>query len=341
MKDSPLAKQAERAIFETNKDLDLSFYSPLMIWKGLTTFRKTLRHFRPDLVNPHCPPGHTFSALAVASNRHSIPLIRTIADPRSPNRNLINQFLHRSRTQGFIFTTESSRERYQQHLPLKTVRTKTILPGFRADDFIQGVCAAGIRNQLHLKDDILLLGIIARMSPEKGQEVFLKALSLLPLELRKRLHCILAGEDSRERGQKDLQGLARQWNVDQHLTFFNRLDDVRPLMSELDIGLITSTRSEAICRVALEYMSFGIPVISSDVNILPEIIQNESNGWVFRNQDARALAKCLQDALHNPQIRKQKGEAGFSLVRHDLSLSTELDLTIDFFKQAITHWKSA
>ena len=57
--------------------------------------------------------------------------------------------------------------------------------------------------------------------------------------------------------------------------FPDKLDDVRPLMSELDVGVITSTRSEAICRVALEYMSFGIPVMASDVNILPEVVRTE------------------------------------------------------------------
>ena len=324
------------APFAVNGDYNLNHLSPGQNLRALSAFRRALREFRPDILNPHCPPGHSYLALARAMEGMSIPLIRTVADPRPPKTNPINRNLHHRLTQGIIFTTDSSRRRYGERLTLDAKRIQTILPGFRADDFSRGVSAAGYRRKFELDGSRLFAGIVARMSPEKGQEVFLHALSLLNDADRRRIFCFLTGEDSRERGQHELAVLAGKLGVESQLAFAPRLDDVRGLMAELDLAIITSTRSEAICRVALEYMSFGVPVIGSDVNILPEVIRDGENGWTFPNHDAHALAVCLQAALNNPDERRRRGQNGFNLVRALFGLERELDETLDFFHRTLS-----
>jgi glycosyltransferase involved in cell wall biosynthesis len=293
--------------------------------------RRTLREFQPDILNPHCPPGHSFLALARGLERADLPLIRSVDDPRMPNRNALNRYLHHSRTDGVLFTTASSLKRYESVFNLR--QTRVILPGFRPDDFTAQVQPGGYRHRFGVRDDQLLFGIIARMSPEKGQEVFLEALSLLPADLRARVFCVMAGEDSRERGQADLKAVAARFGVESNVAFLEKLSDVRPLMSELDVGLITSVRSEAICRVALEYMSFSHPVISSDVNILPEVVRNGRTGWIFANHDARGMAACLSEAITQPDERRKRGLAGHELVHGEFSLTHEVEQTLDFYGQ--------
>lgn len=268
-------------------------------------------------------------------HRH-VPLIRTVADPRPPSKNPFNWLLHH-RTDGLIFTTASSEQRYRGFVNLERMRNQVILPGFRAEDFVAGVQPGDYRARFRLDPKQLLLAIIARMSPEKGQEVLIEALSLLPSDERAGLFCVMAGEDSKERGQADLKLLAQRFGVEQRVTFLSKLEDVRPLMSELDIGLITSTRSEAICRVALEYMSFGIPVISSDVNVLPEVVSNGENGMTFPNHDARALAQCLRDLLHHPDERGRLGTRGQEMARTTFSLTREIEETVSFYHAALSN----
>ena len=333
-KDSPLAERLRDAPFAVNCDFNLHDVRPDRTWRALRGIRRVLREFRPDVLNPHCPPGHAYLALARGLEHGSMPLIRTVADPRPPKVNPFNSHLHHRLTHGFVFTTSSSLRRYQHRLRLEPCRLRTILPGFRADDFCTAV-AGGYRARFGLHDEQLLAAVIARMSPEKGQDILLQALALLSDAERRRVFCILAGEDTRERDCHDLARLARRLGVENHVAFVGRLDDVRPLMAELDLAIITSTRSEAVCRVALEYMSFGVPVIASDVNILPEVIRAGENGWTYGRDDPRDLARCLRQALMEPEERRRRGQRGREMVLTTLSLDRELDETLDFFDELL------
>jgi len=156
----------------------------------------------------------------------------------------------------------------------------------------------------------------------------------LPEEDRARIHCVIAGHDSRERTRADLAAIANRLGVQQQVTFLGPLDDVRPLLAELDLGIITSTRSEAICRIALEYMSFGIPIVASDVNILPEVVRHGANGWIFPNHDARTLAGHLREILNSPLDRKRRGRVGYELVRNEFSLEHEIRQLTGVFRAA-------
>jgi len=212
---------------------------------------------------------------------------------------------------------------------------RVILPGFRADDFTRDISPSGLRRQLGLRDEDVLIGVIARMSPEKGQEVLFEALSLLSPTERDSVCVILAGEDSRERGYRDLLSVAQRFAVERHTHFLGELRDVRPAMSELDLGVITSIRSEAICRVALEYMSFGIPIIASDTNILKEVVLEGVNGWTHSSGDVRQLADCIRQALHSPEERRRRGHAGRAMVQDIFSLDREVEETVSFYDQLL------
>lgn len=329
---SPLARWTETESFAVNRDFNLNHFSPAVLWQGLQDIRKTLREFKPDILNPHCPPGHTFLAVARKMEGLDIPLVRTVADPRSPAGNPFNKYLHERATNGLIYSTRSSQVRYEQAFQLSRVQQQVILPGFRPDEFVSATPSLKLRERFQLRPEQLLIGIIARMSPEKGQEVLLKALSLLKPEERNQLFCVLAGEDSRERGKQDLQELAKSLGVEKHVAFLGWLDSVQPVIAELDLGMITSTRSEAVCRIALEYMSYQLPVISSDVNILPEVVLDGENGWVFPNHNAQALAHCIRHALTSPNECKKRGQRGLELVQTTFSIDHQLEQTFAYYQ---------
>jgi glycosyltransferase involved in cell wall biosynthesis len=333
-KGSPLAERLRDAPFAVNSDFNLHEVRPDRSLRALREIRRVLREFRPDVLNPHCPPGHAYFALARHFEKAHMPLIRTVADPRPPKVNFLNAHLHHRLTQGIVFTTSSSRQRYQKRFRLAPSRLRTILPGFRADDFCSPA-TGGYRARFGLRDEQLLAAVVARMSPEKGQEVVLHALAMLSDAERQQIFFILAGEDTQQRDRHDLARLAARLGVEKHIAFVGRLDDVRPLMAELDLALITSTRSEAVCRVALEYLSYGVPVIASDVNILPEVIRDGENGWTYLHDDPAALAQRLQEALSEPEERRRRGQRGREMVHTTFSLDRELDETLDFFGELL------
>ncbi len=87
---SPLAAWTRAAGIAASDDYNLNATHPRDMLGGLAALRRALREYRPDILNPHCPPGHSYLSLARQLDKSRIPLIRTVADPRVPHKNPVN-----------------------------------------------------------------------------------------------------------------------------------------------------------------------------------------------------------------------------------------------------------
>ncbi|MCB9357026.1 MAG: glycosyltransferase family 4 protein [Calditrichaeota bacterium] len=327
-RNSPLAEWARQDSVPHNDDFDFHSTNPLQLSRAVRSLKRKISEFRPDVLNPHCPPGHAL--LALLNRSHQLPLIRTVAEPRPPKRNLLNRMLHERSLHGLIYSSASSVERYRDVFDLRNVRQSVILPGLDLGRF-PPMEQTGWRAKLGVRDDQLLAAIIARMSPEKGQELLIRALALLVPAARDQLVVVLTGDDSRERRGEDLKVMAHEHNVTDSLRFLPRLSDVRTLINELDLGIITSVRSEAVCRIALEYMAYGKPIVSTNINILPEVIRHEQNGWIVDPDDPRSLADILLSLLGDRQKLDDSGRRATQLLHSDFTLEKVVEQTIDFY----------
>jgi glycosyltransferase involved in cell wall biosynthesis len=329
---SPLSKWAQTEQLNGHHDFDYHTANPVHFVRALNHLRGIIREFKPDVLNPHCPPGHLLCALANCKDK--IPLIRSVAEPRSPKANFVNKYLHEKRTRGLILSTGSSIPRYKSRFDLAQLQLRVILPGLDLARF-PSVPREEWRAKLNVPETALFAAIIARMSPEKGQEVLLEALKLLPQEKRSRLCILMTGDDYPERSASELHALARSLGVENYVRFAPRCTDVRTLLQELDFGIITSVRSEAVCRIALEMMAYRLPIITSDVNILPEVISHGATGFVTPVKDSRALAEALDKVISDPAILKPLGEAGRRKLENEFTLIKQAEQTAEFYNSVI------
>jgi glycosyltransferase involved in cell wall biosynthesis len=147
--------------------------------------------------------------------------------------------------------------------------------------------------------DVLYAG---RFSPEKGVEVLLDALALLP----GRLTVFLVGEGA---SRSALEEKAR---TSRHAIRFTGWIENRLLPETLcraKLQIIPSL-AEPQGRVVLDAMACGVPVIASRVGGIPEMAQDGVNGWLFPPGDAKALAERIQAALADADARKARAAAG-------------------------------
>ena len=71
----------------------------------------------------------------------------------------------------------------------------------------------------------------------------------------------------------------------------------------------------------LEAMSFGLPCITSNEGAIPEIIDNEENGFVIPMKDANLLAKRIEYLIENKDIRTQLANNTFTKFKKEYTLS--------------------
>jgi glycosyltransferase involved in cell wall biosynthesis len=329
---SPLAKWALAERLNGHHEFDFHTTNPAHFVRALGHLRGVIRDFRPDVLNPHCPPGHLLCVLA--NQRDRLPLIRSVAEPRPPKRNFVNKYLHEKRTRGLILSTASSIPRYQANFDLSNLSVRVIHPGLDLTRFPNAL-RENWRAKLNIADSALFAAIIARMSPEKGQEVLLEALRLLPESLRNRIVVLMTGDDYPERSASELLHLARSLGVEQNVRLAPRCQDVRTLLQEIDLGIITSIRSEAVCRIALEMMAYRVPIVTSDVNILPEVISHGETGIVTPVKDSRALADALERIIRDPAILKSHGDAARQKLESEFTLRRQGEKTVEFYQAVI------
>jgi len=98
--------------------------------------------------------------------------------------------------------------------------------------------------------------------------------------------------------RSECERLSRELNLENDVMFLGKQDGLEELLSSADIFLMPS-QSESFGLSALEAMSCGVPVISSSVGGLPELIVHNKTGYIAEFGDINRMAKYTKELLKN------------------------------------------
>jgi glycosyltransferase involved in cell wall biosynthesis len=159
------------------------------------------------------------------------------------------------------------------------------------------------RRILHCRDTLrgsrrVLLGMFGRLSPWKGQDVFLRALAELPDAQGIIVGGALSGDQAYAR---ELDQLARSLGVADRVSFIGHVDDPLTYMAACDVVAHCSTAPEPWGRVIVEAMLAGTPVVASNAGGVPEFVLPGETGQLTPLSDHRALAAALRRYLADPE----------------------------------------
>lgn len=161
------------------------------------------------------------------------------------------------------------------------------------------------------------IGTIGRISPEKGQLVFVKAARLLPAEYR----FVICGAPLFSNPAAASYGeQVRACAAGLPVEFTGWREDTACVLSSLDLLVVPSLAREATTRVILEAYAAGVPVIASDTGGIPEIVSDGETGFLVPPGDPAALASKISELSANPAALRSAAEAArrVALERHTL-----------------------
>ena len=112
------------------------------------------------------------------------------------------------------------------------------------------------------------------------------------------------------------------------------MPDLRPFYEACELFVLPSVAiSEAFGLVQLEAMSFGKPVINTDLETgVKEISLNEISGLTVRPQNADALAKAIYRILSNPELKARFGRQAKERIEESFDNKTFIDKVIKVFE---------
>jgi glycosyltransferase involved in cell wall biosynthesis len=166
------------------------------------------------------------------------------------------------------------------------------------------------RRRWGISPDEMVIGVIGRLSPEKGQQIFLEAFQGVIEQGPNRRAVIVGDGPEKER----LVQLVRRLGLDNQVLFTGHDCHIEELYPALDLLVIPSL-SEGLPNVLLEGLLYGKPVVATEVGGIPEILKPAGSGWLVPPDDVSALENAMLEALQDAGRRTSSGSAGLDYVR--------------------------
>jgi glycosyltransferase involved in cell wall biosynthesis len=175
------------------------------------------------------------------------------------------------------------------------------------------VDASVARARLGFTETDLVVGTVGNLNPQKGHENFLRALSLVRMELDGVKGVIVgSSHDTHRTYERNLYRLATSLGLDigRDVVFTGGLRDVRAPLAAMDVFVLASVpHSEGAPAAVEEAMMMAKPVIATDTGSLHELIRQEATGLVVPPLDVQAMADAIVRLLLDEELRTSMGAA--------------------------------
>lgn len=165
------------------------------------------------------------------------------------------------------------------------------------------------REQYGIEPDSVVVGVVARLEPEKGHPTLLEAWPAV-LHAVPNATLLVVGEGSR---RAELEQQAASLRIAHRVVFTGRRDDVPSVTAALDVAVLPSYR-EAQGLSILEAMALSRPVVASRVGGIPEVIEDGVSGLLVPPHDPEALAAAISRLLKDHPYADMIGRAGHDVV---------------------------
>jgi glycosyltransferase involved in cell wall biosynthesis len=167
-----------------------------------------------------------------------------------------------------------------------------------------------MRNELGLAEDLPVAGMIGRVSPWKGQEIFVRAAAILRSEGIACQFVAIGGVFDNERQHLDrLNETIRSLDLENMVKIEGFRKDARELIAAFDVFVLPSILPEPFGLVVAEAMATGKPVIATAHGGPTEMVVEGETGFLIPPNNPYALASAIKNLLAHPEEAAKLGRA--------------------------------
>jgi glycosyltransferase involved in cell wall biosynthesis len=296
----------------------------------LRGFRETMKTYQPDIVHvQYMAPGSL--AILLFKLLGAKKVLATAHVPGHIYKNTsVPRFITRYMTDLFLCVSKSSEHAFfdgephlydaQLHQAGRkhfTVYNCTEIPEHQPSD---------------TKGHILTLGVVSRLSHEKGIDILVTAMPKI-LSHFPELRLLIIGDGARK---QDLQTLALELQCEHAITWagLQPKELLESYYTQMDIVVIPS-RFEGFGLTAIEAMSYSIPVVASCVDGLAEVIEDGISGILVKSEDPDSLSDAIINLIQAPHKCQQIGNDGYNRVKATFAYNIYQNTIAEIYKNLL------
>jgi glycosyltransferase involved in cell wall biosynthesis len=261
---------------------------------------------RPDVIHTHMYRADVVGTRAAQalreSGRRTPYVISTVHSSRvrsNEDRELIRQ-LTPSMDQLVAVSRSIERKIADEHRTGAPVRL--IYNGVDLQRYDHQAPCTPFGDQFGLEPGSRIVGVVARLEPEKGHQTLIEAWPHVLREVPD-AYLLIVGEGSR---RDFLEQWASAHKVGHRVIFTGRRDDIPAVTAALDVAVLPSWR-EAQGLSILEAMALSRPVVASDVGGIPEMVEDGVTGLLVEPRDPIGVADAVTRLLDDETLRRRLG----------------------------------
>lgn len=281
------------AIFEPIDCLQPEKTKPLQSLKQLFKYYHLFKKHQPKLV-------HTGDLLALRSLQPVCKLLKIpmICHVHFPYEIPFMRWAFKNRyaPQAFIFCSNELKNYLQDELT-------TLCPTSKLEVIHNGVDTEKFKPIEREPNPIPRIGIIANLQYRKGHDDFLAMAKILLDQGIKAQFDIIGGDILEEPREPLLKQKAIDLGIAEYIIFHGQVPNVLERLHQLDI-VVCASHEEAFPISMLEAMACGKAIVSTNVNGIPEALDDNINALLVMPHQPNQLAKKVQNILNSGALKK-------------------------------------
>jgi len=180
-----------------------------------------------------------------------------------------------------------------------------------------------IKDELGIKRDSSVIGMIARFTPDKGHDTLLYGLRGI-LKERPDTQLVFVGDGEKK---QDMIDLSQRLNLSDNVVFIKPQLNTVNALSVMDIFMFTPARREGLGLVLLEALASGKPVVATSVGGISSIIDDNVNGFLVEPSKPELLAGPVLRLLNDKALYARMAASGRETVIRKFSINEMADKT--------------
>lgn len=193
---------------------------------------------------------------------------------------------------------------------------------------------AELRQEFGLEKDQKVVLFVGRLYHRKGIDTLLRSVPPVLKEFSN-VKFVISGTGFKQK-EESLRNLAKELDIEDHVTFLGYVpDDKLPLLYSASDIFVLPAIYENFPFAILEAQATGLPVISTKVGGIPEILVDNENGFVIEPRDPTQLTQKVLTLLQDPKLAKEMGDRGRKLIEEKFDWRLITAQVIDLYHKVL------
>ncbi len=289
--------------------------------KALKKIKEIINEYKPDIVHTHASKAGALGRKAAFDC--SVPIVL-----HTFHGHVFHSYFGKVKTRLFRFIEQQLAKRSTGIIAISEIQKKEltetykicskskvrVIPlGFDLEKFRKNKKEnrKKIRDQYGLNEDDVVIAIIGRLAPIKNHDFFLDVVKKVSKSRKKNIVFLIVGDGELKDSISKNVDQMKQEGIDIRMTSW--VKNINEFNAGMDIICLTSN-NEGTPVSLIEAQASGVPVISTDVGGVKNIVNDEQTGFVIKIGDIDTYALKMMLLIDDKNLRNQFSSKGWEYV---------------------------